>query len=439
MLATAVVEGLKPLKSEILKDVKIVGAYFDSRLVTENSLFFAVNGESVDGNDYAQTASDKGAVVVMDNEEKYNKVKGSKILVEDTLTAVKTFGAYRFDLYKGRKIAVTGSFGKTGMKEMLRCIFSENGKVYATEGNKNNLLGVSLTGCGIDDEAETIIVELGSNNMGEISELSKIVKPDIAVVTNAGHAHIGRFGTLERVIFEKLSITDGLKENGILIIPQKLKPFVPKGNYKYYTFGEAESAGIYMTSVKHNGESISFKTNTGDEEYVFNHPYLHVAYNSLGAILASELCGISRDKIRSGLKKYTVTKGHGSIEKVGNILLIDDTYNAGFESIIKSAESLSMMDYKNKYAVYGEMGEIEGYEKELYNEITQLAYKYKDINFYLCGESYIEAKDLENRKIFKDKKDCIKAVLQIKEGVILVKAAHSKRFDEIVEAVRGEK
>lgn len=438
MLVTSAVEWLRPVKSNIVNDTEINGAYLDSRLVKPGSLFFCVKGENTDGNDYAQQALDKGAAaVIMDNEEKYNKVSGSKILVKDTIEAMKSFGAERFKLYSGRKIAVTGSFGKTGMKEMLKNIFSENETVYATEGNKNNLLGVSLTGCGIDDNASTIIIELGSNNMGEISELSKLVKPDICVVTNAGHAHIGRFGTLERVIFEKMSIADGLSENGILIIPQKLKPFVPKGSFKYYTFGEAESAGIYMTEHRYEGEKIVFKTNIGSEEFVYNHPYLHTAYNSLAGIMAAELCGISRDKIIKGVSKYKPVKGHGSVEYVGDITIIDDTYNAGFESIIKSAESLAAMDSENKYAVYGEMGEIEGYEKELYNEITQLAYTYKDINFYLCGESYKEAKDLDNRKIFVDKESCIRAVKEIKKGIILVKAARSRKFEDIVSAIKG--
>ena len=145
------------IKSDIVCDEEVNGAFLDSRLVHRGSLFFACCGENADGNLYAQTALDKGAVaVIMDNESIYNEVHGNKLLVNNTLEFMQQLGRYRFDeLHNSNKIviAVTGSFGKTGMKEMLKYIFSQNERVYATEGNKNNMLGVMLTGCGIDDNA----------------------------------------------------------------------------------------------------------------------------------------------------------------------------------------------------------------------------------------------------------------------------------------------
>ncbi len=333
-------------------------------------------------------------------------------------------------------IAVTGSFGKTGMKEMLKYIFSQNERVYATEGNKNNMLGVMLTGCGIDDNAGTIIIELGSNNFGEIKELTEIVRPNTAIVTSVGHAHIGRFKTFERLLFEKMSISDGLTKDGEFIIPTKLTPFVPKGDFKFRTFGESAFSGIRITEYKHHGEYITFKTSLTEKEFRINHPYMHIAENSLCAIYAALLSGIDEEKIFAGLINYKLPKGHGSFENIGDIFLIDDSYNAGFESFIKSTESLHLINKTPKYAVYGEMGEIEGYEEELYNEITQLAFSYPDINFYLTGQSYAKAKELENRKIFLTKDDCIKAVKEIKNGVVIVKASRAKKFEDIVKVVK---
>lgn len=433
-------------KSNIIENIEFENAFLDSRLVNKNSLFFATSGENTDGNDYAEVALNNGAAcVIMDNEDKYNKINGNKILVENTLEFLVEFGKYRFDNYKGRKIAVTGSFGKTGMKESLISIFREVETVYGTYGNKNNLLGVCLTGCGINDKASTIVIELGSNNMGEISELSKIVKPNIALVTNVGHAHIGRFKTLERIIFEKLSISDGLDKDGILVIPQKLKPFVPKGDFSFYTFGEANSASIYMSQYKHNGDHILFKTNVDDTEYRFNNPYLHVAMNLLGAILVSSLCNINSSDIVNAISKITIPEGHGNIININNVFIINDTYNAGFESIIKSCESLDLIEADNKIAIYGEMGEIEGYERDLYNEITQLAYTYKNINFYLIGESYLEASNLDNRKIYKEKDESIKDIINNiktttndKKIIILIKASRAKKFETILDALKKE-
>ena len=375
----------------------------------------------------------------MDNEVEYEKVQGNKILVANTLEYMQAFGKYNFErVHKKnvRIIAVTGSFGKTGMKEMLKYIFSQNEKVYATEGNKNNMLGVLLTSCGIDDNATTIIIELGSNNFGEIKELTEIVKPNIAVVTSVGHAHIGRFKTLERLIFEKMSISDGLKSGGEFIIPTKLTPFVPKGDFKFRTFGESAHSGIRIVEYNHHGEYITFKTNLTKSEFRINHPYLHVAENSLCAIYAALLCGISEEKIATGLMEYKAAKGHGSVEKVGDIFLIDDSYNAGFESFIKSTESLHLINIAPKYAVFGEMGEIEGFEEAFYNEITQLAYTYKDITFFLVGKNYEAAGNLENRYIFLTKEECVEKVKEIKSGAVVVKASRAKKFEEIVNAIK---
>lgn len=440
MKVSDILEKLTCIKSSIIKDEEVNGAFLDSRLVRAGSLFFACRGENADGNMYAQKALDLGAAaVIMDNESIYNEVQGNKLLVENTLEFMQQLGRIRFDeLHNSDKrvIAVTGSFGKTGMKEMLKSIFREHERVYATDGNKNNMLGVMLTGCGIDDKAETVIIELGSNNFGEIKELTEIVRPDIAIVTSVGHAHIGRFKTFERLIFEKMSISDGLSKGGEFIIPTKLTPFVPKGEFKFRTFGESAYSGIRITEYKHHGEYITFKTNLTKKEFRINHPYLHIAENSLCAIYAALLSNISEDEIANGLLAYKSAKGHGSFENIGDIFLIDDSYNAGFESFIKSTESLHLMDKTPKYAVYGEMGEIEGYEEELYNEICQLAFSYPDINFYLVGKSYEKAKELENRKIFLTKDECIKAVKDITHGVVIVKASRARQFEDIVKVIK---
>lgn len=440
MKVSDILQKLTCIKSDIIDDEEVNGAFLDSRLVRSGSLFFACRGENTDGSLYAQKALDLGAAaVIMDNESIYNDIKGNKLLVENTLDFMQKLGRIRFDeLHKSGKrvIAVTGSFGKTGMKEMLKYIFKEQERVYATDGNKNNMLGVMLTGCGIDDKADTVIIELGSNNFGEIKELTEIVRPNIAVVTSVGHAHIGRFKTLERLIFEKMSISDGLTKGGEFIIPTKLTPFVPKGDFKFRTFGESAFSGIRITEYKHHGEYITFKTNLTRKEFRINHPYMHIAENSLCAIYAALLSNIDEEKTARGLLEYKTAKGHGSFENIGDILLIDDSYNAGFESFIKSTESLHLMTKTPKYAVYGEMGEIEGYEEEFYNEICQLAFSYPDINFYFVGKSYAKAKELENRKIFLTKDDCINAVKKIKNGIIIVKASRVKKFEDIVNAIK---
>ena len=281
MKVSDILQKLPVIKSDIVKDEEVNGAFLDSRLVRPGSLFFCLPRRKCRRQLTQRSTVDAGAAaVIMDNESIYNEVKGSKLLVEDTLDFMQKLGRIRFDeLHNSDKrvIAVTGSFGKTGMKEMLKYIFREQERVYATDGNKNNMLGVMLTGCGIDDKAGTVIIELGSNNFGEIKELTEIVRPNIAVVTSVGHAHIGRFKTFERLIFEKMSISDGLTKGGEFIIPTKLTPFVPKGDFKFRTFGESAYSGIRITEHTHHGEYITFKTNLTKTEFRINHPYMHIA------------------------------------------------------------------------------------------------------------------------------------------------------------------
>lgn len=423
------------IEKEIVKDTDICGAFLDSRLVTANSLFFASKGAVSDGNLYAADTEKKGAAaVIMTDREIYDHIKGNKILVEDSLETMKRFGSLRLKNNVGKKIAVTGSFGKTGTKETLKHIFAANGKVYATVGNKNNELGLALTAAGIDDGAKYIILEIGTSNPGEIQALSETALPDTAIIVSVGLAHVGRFGGLENIINEKLSIACGLKKGGTLIIPESLREKAPKGDYKIVTFGLG--GDFCITSLRHEGMDTVFEINKGGGEYRIKHPYEHLAQNSLAAIAAAHEYGLSYDEINSGLEKFTLPIGHGNIEIAGGFTIINDAYNGGFESFIRAVESLHETSFQDKYAIFGELGEIEGFESEIYKKIGDLAEIYPDIIFYLCGAGYGFLKPLKNRLIFSSKVECVQAVKGIKSGVALVKASNAYKFNEIVESLK---
>ncbi len=427
--------GIKDFKIE--SDVPVKGAVLDSRLVKKGSLFFCVSGEISDGNKFASAALSLGAsAVIMDGEAEYAGISGNKFLVENTLFSMRELGKRRYELSRACKVAVTGSFGKTGTKEMLKLVLGSIGGVYATEGNKNNMLGVTLTGCGMD-ESDFAVVEMGSNAPGEIEALSRAVKPDIAVITSVGHAHAGRLGGLKGAAAEKLSVVYGLKPGGILIAPYYLKDGFPAGDYKAFTFGQSEKADIYARDIVHHGFYVTFRVNGSDILYRINHPYSHMAEGALAAIAAARLLGADEKDVSAALEGFSPLKGRGSMERAGNLTIIDDTYNAGLESVEKAAESLSSMPVEPKYAVFGEIGEIEGYEEEVYKKIASLADRYPSVTFYLCGESYGKIPVSGNRLIFTDRGKALEAVKEIKSGVVAVKASRSKRFEEFLEAVKG--
>lgn len=422
---------------KIANDMHIKGAVLDSRLVKKGSLFFCVAGEHADGNDFASSALISGAsAVIMDNADKYSRITGNKFLVQNVLVFMQEFGKRRYENSKTYKIAITGSFGKTGTKEMLKLVLGSSGSVYGTDGNKNNMLGVSLTGCGID-ESKFSVIEMGSNACGEIEALSRLVKPDMAMITSVGHAHAGRLGGIKGVTAEKLSVVHGLKSGGTLIAPYAIKNSFPKGDYKTFTFGYDKNADIYAYDVIHHGFYVDFRVSGSSFLYRINHPYAHIIDGALSIVAAARVLGIDEEATAEALKTYKPVKGRGSIENAYDLVIIDDTYNAGFESMEKAVMSLSAMPIEPKSAVFGEIAEIEGYEEELYKKVASLADIYPLITFYLCGEAYGKTPASNNRFIFTNRAEALKAVKNIKSGVVVVKASRSKKFEEFINVIKN--
>lgn len=424
------------LEHHIEQDGDISGAYLDSRLAMPRSLFFAVKGGNTDGNLYAAQALAKGATPVMSDLKAYSGLKGNKILARDVIKTMKDFGGKRLQDTKAIKIAVTGSFGKTGTKETLKNILSARAKTYATEGNKNNALGLALTGCGIGGDSVFAVLEMGSSAPGEIEELSRFAEPDAAIVVSAGMAHIGRFGSLENIIKEKLSIARGLKKEGILIIPEYLKEAAEGGDHKIITFGLSDKSDYYITKLEIRGLETVFKINRDGMQYVIPHPYSHLAENALSAIAAAYEFGLAPEETAKGLLKFSLPQGHGNIEKAGNLIIINDSYNAGANSVAKAVAALDKIGVNPKYAVLGELKEIEGFEDGIYADIAAMGEIYPGINFFLCGEQYMKFKNTQNRKIYPSKEECKEPLKDLKKGAVLVKASNACEFGELARILK---
>ena len=195
----------------------------DTRTIKDGDVYIGIKGENFDGNKLYKEAFEKGAsVCIVQNinieENEYEKYKNKNlIVVEDTIEALQKIAKYKRELYKIPVIAVTGSVGKTSTKDIIASVVGVKYNVLKTQGNLNNHIGLPLTILGLK-EHNALVVEMGMNNLGEISTLSKIAKPNIAVITNVGTAHIGNLGSRENILKAKLEILDGMDENGVLII-----------------------------------------------------------------------------------------------------------------------------------------------------------------------------------------------------------------------------
>jgi len=427
----------------------------DSRQVKYSDIFFALKGERFDGNEFAKEAIEKGATfVVMDDKEKFYKLQyPNKILVEDSQKALENFGRYMIKNYEGVKIAITGSAGKTSTKSMLASVIGKKYLVYESFKNFNNKLGVAYSASNIDLDSEYAIFELGTNSYGELKYLSEYIKPHAAVVTNIGMSHIGMFDNLDALAREKLSILSSLppvgregKLNGEVWLHESCKKYMnglvtdnnltEKLNIHY--FGYSDDNEIKIDEIARNNH-IEYAVKHKDEKYDFriNHVYEHVAMNSLIPVAVGTMLNIPYEEISDAIEDFEPLQGRGTfINKDDKISIIDDSYNASFDSILAAIEDIHKIRKKSKYAVIGEMAEIGKFAEKLYKELFSVARSRGDINFLFTGESYTAFNESVNVKIFENKSDLKDYLSKLDEGIFLVKASRSQKFEDIVEFLK---
>jgi len=434
------------LESHVAEDKKIRDFCIDSRKVRKGSCFIGMKGLNTDGNFYADKALESGAfLVVLENEEIYRKTKGNKVLVSNSMQALKNIGADKLARYKGRKIAITGSVGKTTTKEIISEVLKSRKRVYTAYGNYNNELGVSLCAANMTMGTSFAVFELGSNASGEISALSKYIRPDICVLTAIGHAHIGRFAGIEALAEEKLSITDGMKDKGTLWAADSCRKYMTdkiKNRVDVRYYGRDMSSGVILADVNRTASGdFYFTAVTRNTPYCFklNHIYSHFVENSLAAIAVGMSSGLSYTDVMKGVRSFQPKDGRGKIMDFGDVKIIDDTYNAGFESVISAMNNLGEIPAEDKTAFIGEMGEIEGYEEMLYFKLMKRAGEIKNVSFVFVGKAYSRFEKAGNIKVVQSREEALQMISEIEKGAVLFKASRGQRFEEFVRYLEKEK
>lgn len=420
-------------------------ASIDSRTVRVSDIFFGIKGEHLDGNFFAHEALSKGAgLTVLDNKEAYKQVKDNKILVNSSIDSLKELGSYILSIFDGEKIIITGSVGKTSTKEILSAVLSKGKNIYRSYKNYNNELGVSISCSNIDLTASVAIFEIGTSNKGEIENLARYIGPDTAIITNIGYSHIGNFSNFKELAYEKFSVVKAMR-SGTLWINSDFKNLfdrVVEGLNKEInikTFGINHNADIYISSTGISGIGTTYSVEYKEQSYDFciRHFYQHYAINSLPCIALALARGIQHADISDALEDFDSLDGRGEIIIQDNLTLIDDTYNAPFESIISAIRNFSRLGDGDKVAIIGSMAEIDGYEKMLYGKIVEEAMNNKTINFIFCGEEYLKFNESSNIKIRKTKEETIELVKDLRAAFILVKAARVNRFEDIIDSIKN--
>ena len=336
---------------------------FDSRKVREGSLFVCLKGKKADGHDFVAAAKEQGAVCVL--AEHAVDVPIPQILVNDSALAFgRLAAAYRKSL-PVKVVGVTGSVGKTSTKEMLAAVLQSTFVTAKTLENHNNDLGLPLTILDMPENSQLAVLEMGMNHFGEMSYLSTIAQPDIAVITNIGTAHIEYLGTREGILRAKLEILEGLAKNGIAVFngdePLLWSQKTLEHHKKYFYGIENSMCAVTAHNVKQLDGGMSFQARGLGQEMEIFVPAdgIHTVYNALAAITVGLICGVRPEKIQLALANFQNTGMRQKILQEKGMTIIADCYNAGPESMEAALNVLGDRPATGKrIAVLGDMLEL---------------------------------------------------------------------------------
>lgn len=374
-------------------DVTFYSVSTDSRSIRSGDLFIAIRGERFDGHRFIGEAVRAGAVAALIDEDSTSGPEAvaelPRIIVKDSRRALGVLGAYWRGRFSMPLVALTGSSGKTTVKEMLAAILraaAENEfpaaegeeQVLATRGNLNNDLGVPLTLLELRPRHRYAVIEMGMNHAGEIRHLSRMAGPDVALVNNAGSAHIEYLGSREAIARAKGEIYEGLKGDGVAVINADdtyaplWRELVP--GRAVVEFGLKPGTTVTASYALHPLESeIVLKTPLGEAAAMIKAPGLHNVRNALAAAAAATALNVVPEAIAAGLGRFAGIKGRmQSTPAVGGAMLIDDTYNANPESVRAAIGVLAQASGK-KVLVLGDMGELGAEAPQLHREIGEAA------------------------------------------------------------------
>ena len=432
------------------KDLILTNFSKDTRIINKGDTYIAIKGEVFDGNKFIEEAFSKGAsccIVEHLNNVDINKYKDKTIVqVKDSIKCLQTLAKYKRSLYNIPVIAITGSVGKTSTKDLVYEVVNKKYKTLKPVGNLNNHIGLPLTILGLKDH-EALVVEMGMNHLKEISLLTNIAKPTIAIITNIGTAHIGNLGSRENILKAKLEITEALKPNSPLIInndDDMINKEGPNLNKKYnlITVGIDNKSTYNATNIEDNIFSSTFYIN--NDKININVGSKAFIYNSLVAYAIGKILKIDSKDIIDAIAKFKLSphRLEKKVSKTG-ITIIDDTYNANQDSMINSLSILSKVKNKRRVAILADILELGNYTKEIHENIGKKIFPNTlDILITVGENAKLIAKEAQKNNFkntniynFKDYKDCLENVqtLLSKNDIVLLKGSHGMNLINVVE------
>ncbi len=425
-------------------DVAFIGVSTDSRNISAGELFVALSGENFNGHEFVSTAFEKGAAATLVSE----KVDTQRpcLKVENTLTGLQQLAASWRNRFELPVIGVTGSNGKTTVKELIGAILdSAYDEVLVTQGNLNNHIGVPLTLLRLNKHHQAAVVEMGMNHAGEISLLTQLARPSVALVNNAMLAHVEAFNNVTEVAKAKGEIFEGLSEDGVAVLNADDENYplwkALVGERDYIDFSLNSLAAVSAT-VTHDttGVELDFKTPNGEFQAKLNLLGQHNAMNALAAVAATCALNVDLNQIKHGLESVYPYPGRlQPIQLSQDVLLLDDSYNANPDSMKAGIDVLMQLPGTKKILVAGDMAELGETAPQLHALVGEYAREKKVDGFLSLGELMANAVQAFGNTGFNtlDLSELLgKLKTEISEGVVvLVKGSRSMRMERVVQVL----
>ena len=405
------------------ENVSLRNAEFDSRLIESGDLFVPLKGAR-DGHDFIATAFAQGAAATL---SEHPVAEGAYILVGDVLTAFQRLAQYYLEKMQVDVLAVTGSNGKTTTKDMLAQLLATTYKTYKTQGNYNNEIGLPYTILHMPENTEKLVLEMGQDHLGDIHLLSELAKPKTGIVTLVGEAHLEFFGSRTEIAQGKMQIADGLRKDGLLIVPADkiVNEFLP-ADCKLVRFGP--DADIFLTCLEERKDSLSFECNFLEQRIDLPVTGKYNATNAMIAAYAALQEGVAEAAIAQSFSELELTRNRTEWKKAGNGAdILSDVYNANptaMRLILETFSTIPANPSGRKLAVLADMKELGADSKSMHGSMIT------SLNPEIVTDLFLYGQDMEALY------DYAKEIYPLGKVHYFIKNDEKDQFEQLTKAVR---
>ena len=405
------------------ENVALRNAEFDSRLIESGDLFVPLKGAR-DGHDFIATAFAQGAVATLSERP---VAEGPYILVDDVLKAFQCLAKYYLEKMQVDVLAVTGSNGKTTTKDMLAQLLATSYKTYKTQGNYNNEIGLPYTVLHMPEDIEKLVLEMGQDHLGDIHLLSELAKPKTGIVTLVGEAHLEFFGSRAEIAQGKMQIADGLRKDGLLIVPADkiVNEFLP-ADCKLVRFGP--DADIFLTRLEERKDSLSFECNFLEQRIDLPVTGKYNATNAMIAAYAALQEGVSEADIAQAFSELELTRNRTEWKKAANGAdILSDVYNANptaMRLILETFSTIPANPGGRKLAVLADMKELGADSKSMHGSMIT------SLNPEIVTDLFLYGQDMEALY------DYAKEIYPPGKVQYFIKNDEKDQFEQLTKAVR---